>query len=291
MKSSRPLRLLALSALLAGLGFIAVSAFFAWQLTGPMRRPLGAAPERFLSAHESVRFPARDGISLAGWFVPCAGAKQAVVLLHGHGSTRTQMLARAKLLHDHGYAALLYDARGHGESSGELVSFGWYETRDLLGALDWLRDRGFTEFGLIGASQGGATIALAAAELRGVRWAVLESTYPTLTNAVDRRFRKTFHVPGWLAGVVMVPLAEWRLGLHASTISPRDAVAKLPCPVLIMIGERDAHTHPADAREIFDRAREPKSFWLVPAAAHVDLYGFAKQDYERHLLNFISTAQ
>jgi pimeloyl-ACP methyl ester carboxylesterase len=287
---SRPTLVLALGTL-AGLGFVTVSGFFAWKFTAPPHRALGDVPERFLEVYETVRFTARDGVSLVGWFVPCVGAKQAVVLLHGYGSTRTQMLARAKFFHDHGYAVLLYDARGHGESGGRLVSFGWFETRDLLGALDWLRTRGFSEFGLLGASQGGATIALAATELRDVRWVVLESVFPTLTNAVDRRFRKTIGLPGWLAGVLMVPLAERRLGISVEAIRPRDSIAKFSGPVLVMSGEQDLHTRPEDAREIFEHAREPKSFWLVPGAAHVDLYGIAKGDYERRLLDFISTAR
>jgi len=287
----RPIRRLVLFACAtAVITFILLSAFFAHRFTTPPRRAHGDRPERFLSAYESVRFSARDGVSLSGWFVPCAGAKQAVVLLHGYGSTRTQMLARAKLLHDHGYAVLLYDARGQGLSTDALVSFGWFETRDLLGALDFLRTRGFSNFGLLGASQGGATIALAAAELRDVHWVVLESVYPTLRNALDRRFRQTLGLPGWLASSLLTPFAEWRLGVSTADISPRNAIAQLPCPLLVMAGENDVHTLPADAREVFDRAHEPKSFWLVPGAAHIDLYGFAKEDYERHLLAFIATA-
>jgi uncharacterized protein len=198
------------------------------------------------------------------------------------------VLARARFFRDRGFAVLLYDARGHGESAGDLVSCGWFETRDLLGALDWLRTRGFSEFGCLGVSQGGATIALAAAQLRDVRWVVLESTYRTLTNAVDRRFRRTVFLPGWIAGVVMMPLAEWRLGLSASVVSPRHAISDLSCPVLVMSGEHDAHTRPEDAREVFDNAPEPKSFWLVPGAAHVDLYGYAKGTYEARLLEFFA---
>ncbi|MBI4624136.1 MAG: alpha/beta hydrolase [Verrucomicrobia bacterium] len=187
-------------------------------------------------------------------------------------------------------AALLYDARAHGESGGDLVSFGWFETRDLLGALDWLRTRGFHKFGCVGVSQGGGTIALAAAKLHGVRWVVLESVYPTLSNAIDRRFRRTFGLPGWFAAALMVPLAEWRIGINAGTISPRDAIARLSCPVLVMSGDHDEHTRPEDAREVFEHASEPKSFWLVPGAAHVDLYGYAKHDYEVRLLEFIAKA-
>jgi fermentation-respiration switch protein FrsA (DUF1100 family) len=199
------------------------------------------------------------------------------------------MLARARFFRDHGYAALLYDARAHGQSDGHLSSFGYYETRDLLGALDWLRSRGFNEFGCLGASQGGATIALASAELRDVRWVVLESVYPNLSNAVDRRFRRSFFTPGWLAGCVMTPIAEWRLGAKATSVSPREAIAKLSCPVLVLSGERDLSTFPADAREVFDAAPEPKSWWIYPGAAHVDLYGFAPKDYERRLLEFIAS--
>ncbi|MBL9190652.1 MAG: alpha/beta fold hydrolase [Opitutaceae bacterium] len=269
-------------------GFAAVSVYFAYDFTGPARRLSAARAEQFLPEFEAVRFPARDGVNLGGWFVPCPGAKQAVVILHGHGSTRAQGLARAGLLREHGFAVLLYDARGHGTSAGELVSFGWFETRDLHGALDWLRARGFAEFGCIGMSQGGATIALAAAELRDVRWAVLESVYPTLPNAIDRRFRRTLGVPGWLAGSLMVPIAEHRLGVTAAQISPRTGIAKLACPVLVMSGELDRQTLPADAREVFDAAPGPKSWWIVPGAGHVDLHGFAKRDYETRLLAFLA---
>jgi pimeloyl-ACP methyl ester carboxylesterase len=272
---------------LGALGFVAVSAYFARDFTGPARRASSTRPEQFLTAFEAVRFPARDGVKLEGWFVPCPGASQAVVILHGHGGTRAQGLARARLLREHGYAVLLYDARGHGASEGELVSFGWFETRDLLGALDWLRPRGFTEFGCIGLSQGGATIALAAAELRDVRWAVLEGVYPTLPNAIDRRFRRTFGMPGWLAGSLMVPLAERRLGVKADEISPRAGIARLTCPVFVMSGELDRQTLPRDAREVFDAASGPKSWWLVTGAGHVDLYGHAKDVYAGRLLEFI----
>lgn len=271
------------------LAFVAVSAFFAWRFTGPMRRPLEVAAAQFLDQWEDVRFPARDGVKLAGWFAAAGDSRRAVVLLHGHGSRRTQMLARARFFHDRGYAVLLYDARGHGESAGELVSFGWLETRDLLGALDWLRARGFSEFGCVGVSQGGATIALAAAEFRDVRWAVLESVFPDLATAVDRRFQHMLGLPGWIAGGLMVPMAEWRLGRRATAISPRDTIAQLGCPALFMSGDCDAHTTPADARAVFDQAPGKKSFWLVPGAAHVDLYGHAKREYEEHIDRFLAS--
>lgn len=269
-----------------GLGvvaFIAVSAFFARQFTSPKPKPVGDFAPFLPATTQAVRFDATDGVSLAGWFTPNVSNAKAAILLHGNGSTRRQMLARAGLLHREGYAVLLYDARGHGESGGDLVSIGKYETRDLLGALAFIRAQGAREIGLIGVSQGGATVALAGASLGpDIRWAVIESMYPTLRDAVDRRFRRMLGIPGWLGGMVMVPLAERRLGLSIDDIAPIESIDRLPCPVFIVHGASDTHTLEASAR-----ALSPKQLWLVPDAGHVDLYGFAHASYEARLLDFI----
>jgi uncharacterized protein len=290
MRNRRPWLWLLASLATMSVMFVAVSAFFAMRFTSPVPKPAGDFAPFLPPATENVRFAATDGVSLSGWFASRQGATRAVVLLHGNGSHRRHMLTRAQFLHARGYAVLLYDARAHGESSGDRVSFGWFEKRDLLGALDYLRGRGFREFGLIGASQGGATVALAARELRDVKWVVLESVYPTLADAVDRRFRTMFGVPGWLAGMLLVPMAEWRLGMSVNDVNPVERIADLRCPVFIIHGGADRHTLPESARVLLARAHDPKSIWFVPGAGHVDLYPLAQADYETRLLEFIAAA-
>lgn len=278
--------------LVAFAGFATVSAFFAWQLTSPAKRAVGDIPPELAGLAEPVTFPARDGLKLSGWFVPYAGSKKAVVLLHGNGSSRKQMIARARLFHDAGYAALLYDARGHGLSEGKMVSAGWFETSDLLGALDHLKAKGLTEFGCLGASQGGATILLAAEQLPPeVRWVILEGVYPNIRDALDRRFRNYVFLPGWLAGALFVPFAELRLGVSVDSISPIDHIGKLHCPVFVLGGTADQNTLTASTEALFTAAPQPKELWLVPDAKHVDLYGFAKQTYADRILAFVASFQ
>lgn len=287
LTSRRSARVLGGAALIVVATAAIVSAVFAVIFTGPQRRAARPLPADFGFGVENVRFTATDGVALRGWFVPCAGSTRAAVLLHGNGSTRSQMVARARLLRSRGYAVLLYDARGHGESEGDRVSFGLFETRDLLGALDYVRSRGASEIGCLGASQGGATIALAAEELRDVRWAVLEAVFPDLTTAVDRRFRHTLHLPGWFAGLLMRPIAEWRIGASAGDIAPRRAISRLKCPVLVLGGERDPYTTVEDIRALYSAAPDRKQLWVVPNAGHVDLYGAAGPNYEEHLTQFL----
>ncbi|MEO6992155.1 MAG: alpha/beta fold hydrolase [Lacunisphaera sp.] len=276
----------------AVVGCAAISAFFAWRLTSPPRRIVGEPSPEIAVFTQPVAFPSRDGFKLSGWLVSAPNSTKAVVLLHGNGSSRRQMLARAHLFHEVGYTVLLYDARGHGMSEGDKVSAGWFETSDLLGALDFLRAKGFKEFGCLGASQGGATILLAAEKLPSeVRWVIIESTYPTMRDALDRRFREDLHLPGWLAGIFFVPLAEWRLGLSIDQISPITHVSSLHCPVFVLGGETDQHTLSISTQALFAAAREPKELWLVPGAAHVDLYGFAQQEYAKRILAFVAKSE
>lgn len=288
--SRRSARSLGVAALLLATTAAIASLVFALIFTGPQRRAVRPLPADFDFPTEQVSFAATDGVTLWGWFVPCAGSTRGAVLLHGNGSTRSQMIARARWLRTQGYAVLLYDARGHGESGGERVSFGLLETRDLLGALDYVRSRGATDIGCIGASQGGATIALAAEQLRNVRWVVLEAVFPDLPLAMDRRFRHTLHLPGWFAGLLMRPIAEWRIGASAREIAPLKMVGRLKCPALILGGERDPYTTVEDTRALYAAAAGPKQLWLVPNAGHVDLYGAAGRNYEEHLAEFLKAA-
>ncbi|MGA2017699.1 MAG: alpha/beta fold hydrolase [Opitutaceae bacterium] len=274
------------------LGVVGVSAFFAVHFTGQARRPVGDIPPQLPRATATVSFPARDGIRLSGWILPREKTATAVILLHGHGSNRQQMIARAHFFYESGFSVLLYDARGHGLSGGDRVSAGWYETSDLLGALDFMRSNGFRQFGCLGASQGGATILLTGTRLpTDVQWVIVESTYPTMRDALDRRFRMDLRLPGWLAGIFFVPIAEWRLHVSIDDIAPIRNIHKLSCPTFVLGGERDRHTLAQSTRALYEAAKEPKDLWIVPGAGHVDLYGFAKQEYERRILAFISKVQ
>ena len=65
-----------------------------------------------------------------------------MVLLHGAGSTRSAVLDHAAVLARTGYGVLLFDARGHGESHGRAMDFGWYGDRDVNGAVQFVAAAG-----------------------------------------------------------------------------------------------------------------------------------------------------
>jgi pimeloyl-ACP methyl ester carboxylesterase len=281
----RWLRRLLLFVLVAALLFVAVSWIYAQQLTRPRPAVVGAPPPDIAFPIESVSFSTSDRQTLSGWLMPGETCAKAIVLLHGFGGNRKQMLPRAVFFRKHGYAVLLYDARACGESTGDCITFGFRERHDLLAAVTLLRDRNYERIACLGVSQGGATILFAADKLESVHGVICESVYDEMSHAVDRRMRRYTGLPGWLGASLLVPFAERRVGVAIDNVKPVDYIGKLRCPVFVISGEQDNRTWPEDTQRLYDGARAPKELWMVPEAGHEDLHRHA--GYEEKVLSFL----
>jgi pimeloyl-ACP methyl ester carboxylesterase len=281
----RYIRRLLILVVVAGLLFVAGSWIFAHQMTRARPSEVGAPPKDFPFPIEPVTLITSDQQSLSGWLVPGENRAKAIVLLHGFGGNRKQMIPRAAFFRKQGYAVFLYDARACGESTGDCITFGYRERDDLVAAVKLLKARDYERISCLGVSQGGATILFAADMLDGVHCVICESVFDEMSHAVDRRMRRFTGVPGWLGASLLVPFAEWRVGVAIDDVKPVDHIGKLRCPVFIISGEQDNRTWPEDTQRLFDAARAPKELWMVPDAGHEDLYRYA--GYEEKVLSFL----
>lgn len=278
----RVLAIAATALLLAG------TAFCLWvggELVAARPREVGAAPPG-LSA---VRIPASPGPVHGWWKVP-ADARGSVLLLHGVRADRRAMLGRARLLADHGYAVLLIDLPGHGESVGGPITLGWREADAVSAALNWLHaQRPDDRVGVIGASMGGAAVLLRQ-PTAGFDAVVLEAVYPDARSALDNRLRMRLGELGtWLAPLLSVQFQP-RTGVSLDALRPVDHIADLHAPVLVIGGQANQHTTVEQTRQLHARAVAPKALWLVPGAAHVDLQRYAPDDYAGKVLPFLDGA-
>src|SRR5581483_2565732 len=256
---------------------IAIDLYAGYLFVCPLRSTIGLPPTD-LGATPMV-FPSHSGATLRGWFIPGVPGRGAVVLVHGIHADRRVMLGRTRFLHRAGYAVLLFDLQSHGESTGDRITFGAKEARDVEAAIDVMRTKAPGErIGLIAVSLGGAA-ALYASPLN-VDALVIESVYPSIVQATRDR-----------VGPVLTPLFLWqlrpRLGLHARDLRPIDHIGRVPSPIFVMSGAEDRHTTPEESEAMFAAASDPKEFWLVPGAAHDDLHAVAKTEYERRVLSFL----
>jgi len=197
------------------------------------------------------------------------------------------MLDRARFLSQAGYSVLLFDFQAHGESTGKHITFGYLESEDAAAAIAYLKQVAPGErIGVIGVSMGGAAATLAAPPL-SINALVLEMVYPTIKEAVDDRL--TMRLGGWARVLTPLLLLQSRaqLGFSSNNLRPIDHVGQLTFPKLFIAGANDRHTTLDESRRLFEAASSPKDFWVVPGAAHVDLHGASKVEYEQRVLEFL----
>src|SRR5262249_19684791 len=145
----------------------------------------------------------------------------AVLVLHGAGANRSDMIPRLLFLHALGYTVMAIDMQAHGESQGgKWITFGDLESRDVAAAVEYLRRMMPGErIGIIALSMGAAATVLSEKPLR-VDAVVLESMYPTIEQAVEDRLRMA---PGpWAVPLApaLITVTGWRIGVKPSRLRP-----------------------------------------------------------------------
>lgn len=206
--------------------------------------------------------------------------------MHGVRGSRLQMLERARFLSAAGYAVLLFDFQAHGESTGDAITTGYFESRDARAALEFLRASSPGEkIGIIGVSMGGAATLLSEPPLAADA-IILEMVYPTIEQAISNRL--TMRLGGWAS--VLTPLLtvqlKLRAGITADALHPIARVGQVTVPKLFIAGSVDRHTTLDESKELFTAAAEPKELWVLEGAGHVDAHAFAAQEYEQRVLLF-----
>jgi dipeptidyl aminopeptidase/acylaminoacyl peptidase len=143
--------------------------------------------ERKAAAHilreEAVQF-SNGSVSLAGTIIFPAGPPPypAIVLTHGSDPDTRESASyhsRGVLFAQHGVAALIYDKRGTGESTGDFITAGIDDlAKDAVAGVDLLKNRmdiDRTRIGVFGFSQGGWIAPLAATLSENVAFVHVQS--------------------------------------------------------------------------------------------------------------------
>jgi pimeloyl-ACP methyl ester carboxylesterase len=171
-----------------------------------------------------------------------------VFLLHGYMLSKESMALWAVLLAQSGYRVVSVDLRGHGQSTGDTVSFGKYETEDLKQLLDYMiaHHQCDDSVGVLGVSYG-ATLALHwAAHDPRVRTVVAISPYNHPQDAILRLARE-FHIPiTHSAAEKAIALSAARLDLKWDDWSVEAAIRQVRVPVLLIGGSKDSISRPDD---------------------------------------------
>ncbi len=249
----------------------------------------GVTPRDKGLVYEDVTLTTDDGLSLKGWYLPSHN-RAAIVLLHGYGGNRLEVLDRAALLAKHGYGVLLYDERASGESGGDQRTFGWRDVNDVPLALAYLQARSEIDpqrIGILGFSIGGQIALRAAAQSDQIKAVVAEepgfariSDVPDMPGLTDNFYDVSY----WIG-------ERW-LSLRTGVPIPAGVVDELkrmtPRPILFTATGQDYGR--ALVRHFYEQAANPKDWWEVPETEHGNSLRVRPDEYERTIVEFLDRA-
>lgn len=242
---------------------------------------------------ESVAIRARDGVALRGWYyTPDQPNNKAIILFHGIGSNREDMVALGNLLLKHGYSVLEPDLRGHGESGG-IATYGVLEAGDTSAWVDWLEKAGpWSGVYGYGASLGASVLLESLEHETRFHAVVAESPYFDFRSIADERIARMLGArTKWVAGPFVESGMIWarlRDGVDLRKASAAEGLRFTTTPVLLIHGLLDDRTSPENSRRLaaMHPAAQPSlmQLWLVPGSHHADAWATSRAAFEVRVL-------
>lgn len=278
------------------------------------RSPVLKTPASQGLAYEDVTFPSEDGVPLEAWFIPKAGSDRLIICNHpryfsrygfpSHLQPWKALFGKAgndfevdfnldyRILHDAGYNVLTYDLRNLGRSgaaNGGMTTGGLFESRDVIGSLDWVRSQpGLSEMTpalfsrCLGCNATLFAMARRPEAFAGVRCMV--GVQPLSVRRIMEGILALNDVPAErIADIDEGILHATGFGLDA--MSPIGAAASVTLPSFITQVRDDVLTRPDDVQAIFDAmpAAEKFLFWIEGTTRRWDGYTYFARDPDRIL--------
>ncbi len=234
-------------------------------------RTVAVTPLAYGLEFETHRIGTKDGERLHAWWVPVGNARGTVLVLHGNAGNISHRVDYLRMFHRLGYASLIVDYRGYGESSGSPSEEGTY--RDADSAWRWLMSRGIApkDIVILGESLGGAVAAWLAARTTP-RALVLVSSFTSVPDL----------------GAQVYPFLPVRL-LSRFSYDTRGALRRVEAPVLVAHSRDDDIVPYSHGLALFAAANEPKQF-LEMRGGHNDSFLFSREEWVGELRVFFERA-
>ena len=169
-----------------------------------------------------------------------------------------------------GFATVIFNFRGTGQSGGNFHHMGW--ARDLDVVVSWVRDRTEVDQArivLLGSSLGAAVAIYVTSHRQDVA-GLVSFAGPAVMGPRAQPAEAVERLRGM--GIIRDPdfppsLEEW--AQEGQRLSPVEWVGGVaPRPLLLLHGDADDTVYPENVYTLFERAGEPKEIRLLPGVGH-----------------------
>ncbi|WP_337020344.1 alpha/beta hydrolase [Oceanobacillus massiliensis] len=233
-----------------------------------------------------------DGLNLKGDYLEAEEpTNKVVVFAHGYlGRANDMSLFGQYYYEELGYNMFTADLRGHGQSEGDYIGFGWHDRLDYV---DWIerivKQNPDAEIILHGVSMGAATVLMASGEElpENVKAIVADSPYSGVYELFSYQLDRMFHLPA----VPILPttgmVTNFRAGYTLKEASAMDQVSKTDIPILYIHGDGDTFVPTSMAKELYENTKSDAELVIFEGANHGESFVKDKAKYIKNLNAFL----
>jgi pimeloyl-ACP methyl ester carboxylesterase len=287
---ARVARVAALFLALALFIFLAVatiSGYLLYQIVSPPRTPANVDVNLLMGHPSLYKFDIPGESSRDGLFFPGLLHAPTVILCHGYGGQRADVLTLVTALQEHQFNVFLFDFAGHGSVPGK-TALGYGETEQLLAAVHGLEQRDDIDrsrFGVWGTDLGAYAALSAAGQEPRIESIAMDSVYDQPSDFLIDQVGHT--------GLGELPLVKtfcvfgFRMLNYKYRMVPpaRASLARLQGIPKLFIESTDRQELDEDTLRMYQIAPPPKDK-LVDPQAYSEMSDEGRRAYEDHIVSF-----
>lgn len=227
-----------------------------------------------------------DNVQLSGLLIERPQAHRVIAIFHGYRQAKEFIYSWVDLFKED--TLLLIDFRAHGKSMGDVISFGFNESKDVKAVADFLKSysvaKSLPAYAL-GISMGSIALLKAVQEGAGFKAIVLDSGFSCLETQLKYSFSKKSGLPQRLFFLARIFL-EWHIPHCLKTLKPYKLIEDISTPVFIIHSDSDRVVPVECAKELYDHARGQKKLWITTGPEHVHNHKVFPKEYKSKVLAF-----
>lgn len=217
-------------------------------------------PKDYSLEADTVNVVTEDGFKINFYEVCPENPKMVIICLTGiEKPSVTAYYGHAKMFFNHGYASLLVDVRGHGESDGDRICCAYEETRDVKAVTEYINNK--KEYDgipvvIYGLSMGAGIAINSIAENDDIDALVSISAFSSFEDMFADYMGS--QVPNWLANIekpFVQLISVFKYGVNPLKVRPKTSIRHLEGrPALLMHTKEDSNVYYSNFERIMKNA-------------------------------------
>lgn len=213
-----------------------------------------------------------------------------VIIVHGYISDAKNMLGIGSEFMDRGYNVLLPDLRSHGESEGDAIGMGSWDSEDIVAWISYiLQQQEDAKIVLYGVSMGASTVMMTTGKALpdNVIAAIEDCGYTSAWDEFAYQLDALFGLPSFPALDAANVITMLRAGYNLKDADALKAVQQSSTPTLFIHGSADDFVPASMVYPLYESASCEKELLIVEGAGHGQSRSVDPDTYWNHVQSFI----